>query len=109
MVIQGIIRVARNSIGRKKEKRRAFLFRKQGGLCALCGGPMRPNGDEPDSITLDHVLPRSRGGSNHINNLQGAHKLCNTRRGNRPILGVLHAWQELDAALCRALAPFVRK
>ncbi len=39
----------------------------------------------PDLMTpsIDHVVPLSRGGSNHPSNLQLAHLLCNLSKGNR--------------------------
>lgn len=38
----------------------------------------------PDSVTLDHVIPRSRGGRETRANLWPAHLRCNIARGNRP-------------------------
>lgn len=37
---------------------------------------------DEDSASLDHVLPRSMGGSNAQVNLRLAHKWCNSVRGN---------------------------
>lgn len=34
-------------------------------------------------LSLDHVMPRSLGGSNHPSNLVAACIVCNTERGNR--------------------------
>tara|TARA_B100000886_G_C20391172_1_gene478335 strand:+ start:922 stop:1425 length:504 start_codon:yes stop_codon:yes gene_type:complete len=36
-----------------------------------------------DKLTIDHVLPRSRGGKNKWNNLVAACKKCNQRKGNK--------------------------
>jgi 5-methylcytosine-specific restriction endonuclease McrA len=44
-----------------------------GGICALCG---RPGAD-----TVDHIIPRSRGGTHEDYNLRAAHRACNSRRG----------------------------
>lgn len=68
----------------KGEKRRAerargiqHLVDRDGPLCWLCGAPL--NGD----ATLDHVLPKSKGGSNSRENLRLAHRHCNAKRGNQ--------------------------
>ena len=36
-----------------------------------------------DSLTLDHVIPRSRGGNNSWQNLVAACKKCNQKKGNK--------------------------
>lgn len=46
-----------------------------GTVCWLCGSD--------GATTADHVLPRSRGGSDAIENLRPAHTSCNSSRGNR--------------------------
>jgi 5-methylcytosine-specific restriction endonuclease McrA len=61
--------------GRRKRRVRALLAR-DGDLCWLCGKPL--DGD----ATLDHVVPRSKGGSDALANLKLAHGRCNHRRGN---------------------------
>lgn len=33
-------------------------------------------------LTVDHIIPKFLGGTNHRENLQPAHKLCNSRRGH---------------------------
>jgi 5-methylcytosine-specific restriction protein A len=49
-------------------------------VCHLCG--MYINDGER---SVDHVIPRSLNGTDDIDNLRPAHKLCNSARGNRPI------------------------
>lgn len=39
--------------------------------------------DSPHELTLDHVIPRSRGGSNSDDNLVAACRRCNCRKGAR--------------------------
>jgi 5-methylcytosine-specific restriction endonuclease McrA len=46
--------------------------------CHLCGEGPRPG----DPFVADHVVPRSLGGSDEIDNLRPAHRSCNGRRGN---------------------------
>jgi 5-methylcytosine-specific restriction endonuclease McrA len=37
-------------------------------------------------FTRDHVIPRSKGGTDHISNLRPAHHQCNRDRGDGPIV-----------------------
>jgi hypothetical protein len=57
---------------------RQLVIERDGYTCGLCGLDVAP-----DDVHIDHVLPRSRGGSDHPDNLQVAHSLCNVRKGNR--------------------------
>ena len=52
------------------------LFGQQEGLCAGCrhGFPFR-------NFTIDHVVPRSKGGSDHLDNLQLLCGACNSMKG----------------------------
>lgn len=55
---------------------REKIIERDGLVCQLCGGDV-----DPDDLHLDHVHPRSLGGSNHETNLQVAHSVCNMRKG----------------------------
>jgi 5-methylcytosine-specific restriction endonuclease McrA len=61
----------------RNAKIRTKLLDLQGGCCALCGSPIGDDG------SLDHILPKSRGGTNRQTNLRVVHRSCNVRRGNR--------------------------
>ena len=58
---------------------RHVLFGQQEGSCNGCGGefPFR-------MFEVDHVIPRSRGGTDHIENLQLLCAHCNRTKGDRP-------------------------
>lgn len=60
----------------------AFLMHRDGDRCALCGG--RFGSGLALLRTLDHIIPRARGGTDHPANLRLAHFLCNHRRGCPP-------------------------
>jgi len=55
---------------------REYLLEKWGRACAYCGATSVP-------LEVEHIVPRSRGGSNRVSNLTlGCHD-CNQRKGNR--------------------------
>ena len=55
------------------------LFGQQEGLCAGC------RGDFPFRLfEVDHLIPRSRGGADHLDNLQLLCAHCNRTKGDRP-------------------------
>ena len=55
------------------------LFGQQEGLCNGCGVmfPFR-------NFTVDHMVPQSRGGTDHLDNLQLLCGACNSLKGDRP-------------------------
>lgn len=57
--------------------RRQQLFDRDGSVCQIC-----TNEFPPDKLNLDHIIPRSRGGSNVLENLQLTCYFCNTLKGS---------------------------
>ncbi|MFN8623254.1 MAG: HNH endonuclease [Chloroflexota bacterium] len=55
---------------------RREIFARDGHLCQYCG---KATGD----LTLDHVVPRHRGGTHTWDNLVAACKACNHRKGGK--------------------------
>lgn len=51
------------------------LAERDGRSCKHCG--------TTEKLTVDHIVPRSRGGTNDINNLQILCRACNSRKGAR--------------------------
>lgn len=76
--------------------RRYGIYRRDGWVCQICMEPVDPDlpPGTPWSASLDHILPRSEGGSNDDANLRLAHFNCNTERGATP-----------DGAQLRLLSP----
>ena len=46
-------------------------------VCPLCKEPISSIND----FTWDHIVPRSRGGSDHISNMAPTHAKCNENKG----------------------------
>lgn len=82
--------------------RKAWLHRaRQGDLhCAICGKRIDPTLSwwtdpkdgrrkrHPYSLEVDEIVPVSRGGdSTDMRNTQPVHRICNQRRGNKPMPG----------------------
>lgn len=65
------------------QKHAAAVFERDGWTCWLCGQPIPQDARVPDprAATLDHLVPRSRGGDDDPANLGAAHFVCNVRRG----------------------------
>jgi hypothetical protein len=54
------------------------VYLRDNGVCGLCGKHV-----EPDDVSVDHILPISRGGQNTLDNYQLAHHRCNSAKNNR--------------------------
>ena len=50
------------------------IFKRDGNRCQYCG--------THDNLTLDHVIPKSRGGKTNWDNLSTACKRCNSKKGD---------------------------
>lgn len=54
---------------------RRAVFARDGWVCQYCGAPAE---------NLDHVIPRSKGGTHTWDNVVAACRRCNSRKENRP-------------------------
>lgn len=54
---------------------RARIYLRDGGACVTCGAD--------DDLTIDHIIPRSKGGTHDDDNLQTLCRSCNSRKGSR--------------------------
>lgn len=54
---------------------RDLIYKRDGHTCQYCGCK--------ENLTLDHIIPSSRGGTNDWDNLTTACKPCNLRKGSR--------------------------
>lgn len=65
--------------------RRLEVFERDGWVCGICGGPVDRSTRFPDpqSATIDHIVPVGLGGEHSMSNVRCAHLACNVRRGTR--------------------------
>ena len=59
---------------------KVVLYGTQGGNCNGCGTHFLPQ-----NLTVDHIIARSKGGTDHIDNLQLLCGHCNSLKGDRPM------------------------
>lgn len=64
---------------------RGEIFERDGWRCGICRRSVRRDltYPHPKSATLDHIVPLNLGGDHVPENLQCAHFLCNSRKGDR--------------------------
>ncbi len=70
---------------------RDILYIQCGGYCPECGMKMHnKNSKELKTyMTVDHIIPKSKGGKRNIENLRPLCRQCNNERGNKPIQNLL--------------------
>lgn len=70
--------IQRGSFGKLKQDEWEQIKKDFKYMCAICGKK------EPEiKLTIDHIIPVSKGGSNLIENIQPLCRLCNSIKGNR--------------------------
>ena len=60
-------------------KNKRYLYGEQGGYCLGCEEHFTLR-----NLTVDHIIPKARGGTDHISNLQLLCGACNSVKGDRP-------------------------
>ena len=77
--------IARRVTGRRNRMLARALWERDQGKCQRCGLWIDPSlsGALPGGLTIGHVVPLSRGGSNDPSNLGPEHSRCNIAAGAR--------------------------
>lgn len=85
---------------------RRKIFDKTTGRCHLCGGGIFFNNygaiEKKGAWEIEHSVPRSKGGTDHLNNLFPAHIDCNRSKSN-------HSTRTARAKYGRTRAPYSEK
>lgn len=69
---------------------------RDGWVCHLCGKDIDrerrhwAGNPDPLALSIDHVIPWSKGGTDDLDNLRAAHWRCNVSRGNADLPAVAH-------------------
>ena len=99
----------------RKAYYRSRLAEVQRWRCCWCLCEMRGEQGFKNSATIEHITPRSQGGTDHITNLAVACNRCNNRRGNIPWEDFLQAVEmsrpqpETSSSKCDADARRLRR
>lgn len=95
-----------------ERKRKLFerLLARDDFTCKLCGLAVDNTlpRHHPMAPTIDHILPKSKGGTDAQYNLQIAHQKCNNDRGNTPIQEDSNVTRQLIAELSSLRRDFER-
>lgn len=77
--------MTRHVTGRANRMLALALWHRDGGLCGRCRLPIERGIAAllPGGLTIGHIVPVSRGGSNDPTNLRAEHRRCNLEAGNR--------------------------
>ncbi|MGE3270517.1 MAG: HNH endonuclease [Chloroflexota bacterium] len=67
----------------ESDSRFAFQGGRWVGPCIFCGGKLALDPHSGDGATLEHIRPRTDGGTNDLENLALAHSRCNHEKGRR--------------------------
>lgn len=61
---------------------KAKLLKRDGPFCALCFLPLQTDGDPKSDLywSIDHIVPMHKGGGHTWDNVQLAHRLCNSNK-----------------------------
>lgn len=65
---------------RKRTASRSALLARDGDECWFCGEPMGAD------CTIEHLVPKSKGGANSLANYALAHQRCNADAANKPLV-----------------------
>lgn len=90
-----------------RQEKRLAIYLRDGCACAYCGASV----EQGAQLSLDHLKPHSKGGSNEATNLVTCCSRCNSSRGNRTVAAFARVTAAYlnNAAKAEDIASHVRK
>lgn len=83
----------------KGEATRRKLIARDGDGCWFCGTALG------DDCTLEHLVPKSKGGKNSLANYALAHRKCNEAAADMPLVGKIALREQMRAAMASSGEP----
>jgi 5-methylcytosine-specific restriction endonuclease McrA len=87
---------------------RTEIWERSQGRCGICG-----EGILYAEMTVDHIVPISKGGQHRLDNLQAAHRGCNSRKGARQyepdVIAVMFTDMQSATRIIRAVRAAAQK
>lgn len=78
----GVNRVLGQHMSRQHKWQLRQLINRFGGKCAVCGCNVNLIEEDEHQATRDHIVPLSKGGTDHITNLQLLCRTCNQEKAD---------------------------
>ena len=67
----------------KKKPKRQAIYELCNGVCHYCGLKLTLSGKSDNGMTVDHVIPISKGGRRRLSNCVAACRTCNSLKGDK--------------------------
>lgn len=85
------------------------IWRKSGGKCFYCGVEMHRHGVKDDTkFTVEHLVPKSKGGKLQPSNCVGACFKCNTERAAKSIYEFVNG-KKVEKKYCICENPIIKR
>lgn len=73
----------------KRKQRLVNYFNEQAGVCVYCHDDMTLDLRQSNTATIDHVIPRNKGGKSVENNEVACCSECNSRKSDKHVVAFL--------------------
>ena len=91
--------------GKKLFNRYSYLLNRLEGMCVICGELIT----NPLSITREHIVPISKGGTNSEDNVLPAHYRCNNIKREGSLIDAILFMQNKKQTMGKAFNKYINK